>query len=163
MLRFVGAIDEEGNKTSTATAAFNQHDAGAFQKAFGEMVKTSYTELFNLHGDTAWELPFDTLISFFRNTDQTSDVVGRRQASTFQALAGLAGHGEAPAQPKPKQAKEPKAKTTKSNQGKAEPCASGCHACRGRHTARRGPDRSYRSKSAASGRPRNIRPDFPQH
>jgi hypothetical protein len=73
-----------------------------------------------LHGDTAWELPFDSLISFFRNTDQTSDVVGRRQASTFQALAGLAGHGEAPSPPKPKQAKEPKAKTTKSNQGKAE-------------------------------------------
>jgi hypothetical protein len=120
VLRFVGAIDEEGNKTSAATAAFNQHDAAAFQKAFGEMVKAAYTELFNLHGDTAWELPFDSLISFFRNTDQTSDVVGRRQASTFQALAGLAGHGEAPSPPKPKQAKEPKAKTTKSNQGKAE-------------------------------------------
>jgi hypothetical protein len=85
------------------------------------MVKAAYTELFNLHGDTAWELPFGSLISFFRNTDQTSDVVGRRQASTFQALAGLAGHGEAPSPPKPKQAKEPKAKTTKSNQGKAEP------------------------------------------
>lgn len=124
VLRFIGAIDEEGNKTNAATAAFNQHDAAAFQRDFGEMVKAAYTEIFKLHGDTAWELPFDGLISFFRNTDQTSDVVGRRQASTFQALAGLAGHGQAPAPPKPKLAKEPKVKTTKPKQGKAAPPAA---------------------------------------
>ncbi len=112
VLRFVGAIDEEGNKTTQATAAFNQHDAAAFQQAFGEMVKSAYTELFKLHNDGAWELPFDDLIAFFRNNDQTSDVVGRRQASTFQALAGLSGHGEAPALPKPK-SKDAKAKEAK--------------------------------------------------
>jgi hypothetical protein len=107
VLRFIDAIDEDGAKTSNATAAFNQHDPAAFQKAFGEMVKNAYAELFNLHQDAAWELSLDDLIAFFRNNDQTSDIVGRRQASTFQALAGLSGHGEAPAasKGKPKDAK----------------------------------------------------------
>jgi hypothetical protein len=102
VLRFIGAIDEEGNKTSTATATFNQHDPAAFQKAFGEMVKSAYVELFNLHHDTAWELPLNDLIAFFRNNDQTSDAVGRRQASTFQALAGLSNNDRTPAASSPK-------------------------------------------------------------
>jgi hypothetical protein len=101
-LRYIGAIDEEGNKTTNATTVFNQHEPAAFQQAFGDMVKEAYRELFELHGDASWELSFDKLIGFFRNADQTSDVVGRRQASTFQALAALAGHGEVPAPPKAK-------------------------------------------------------------
>jgi hypothetical protein len=100
-LRFIGAIDVEGNKTASSTTAFSQHDATAFQSAFGDLVKTAYAELFKLHLDEAWELSFDSLIAFFRTSDQTSDVVGRRQASTFQALASLAGHGEAPTAQKP--------------------------------------------------------------
>ncbi len=121
VLRFIGAIDEEGAKTSKATAALNQHDPAAFQKAFGEMVREAYAELFNLHHETAWELPFDDLIAFFRNNDQTSDIVGRRQASTFQALAGLSGHGEPPAPSKAK-SKDMKAKNGKPvKQTKAEP------------------------------------------
>jgi Family of unknown function (DUF5343) len=65
-LRFIGAIDEEGNKTEKSTGAFNQHDLTAFQQAFAEMVKAAYSELFVLHKDGAWELHFDGLISFFR-------------------------------------------------------------------------------------------------
>ena len=122
-LRFIGAIDAEGNKTTKSTAAFNQHDAAAFEQAFGEMVKVAYDELFKLHGDSAWDLPFDSLISFFRNNDQTSDVVGRRQASTFQALSGLAGHGEVPAASKPKPAKEAKAKKEKPRRAADAPAA----------------------------------------
>jgi Family of unknown function (DUF5343) len=78
------------------------------------MVKASYVELFALHGEDAWDLQLDSLISFFRNNDQTSDPVGRRQASTFQALASLSGHGEiaTPAKQSPKP-KEPKPKVTK--------------------------------------------------
>jgi hypothetical protein len=106
-LRYIGVIDEDGNKTTKATATFNLHDDTEFQKAFGEMVKDAYKELFEIYADASWEQSFDKLISFFRNADQTSDVVGRRQASTFQALAALAGHGEIPASPKQK-AKEPK-------------------------------------------------------
>lgn len=111
-LRYIGVIDEDGNKTTKATAAFNQHDDAAFQKAFGEMVMDAYKELFEIHGEASWEQSFDKLIGFFRNADQTSDVVGRRQASTFQALAALAGHGEIPA-PQKQKAKEPKAKNGK--------------------------------------------------
>ena len=95
-LRFIGAIDADGNKSSASTKTFNQHELVAFQKSFGEMIKNAYAELFTLHSDAAWELQFDGLITFFRSTDQTSDLVGRRQASTFQTLASLAGHGEAP-------------------------------------------------------------------
>jgi hypothetical protein len=109
VLRYVGAIDENGAKTSNATTVFNQHDPSAFQKAFGDMVKSAYKELFGLHGDAAWELSLDDLISFFRNSDQTSDIVGRRQASTFQALAALAGHGEVP-QPQKSKTTQPKPK-----------------------------------------------------
>jgi Family of unknown function (DUF5343) len=101
-LRYIGVIDGEGNKTPKATAAFNQHEDTEFQNDFGAMVKDAYKELFEIYGDTSWEQTFDKLIAFFRNADQTSDVVGRRQASTFQALAALAGHGEVPAPPKPK-------------------------------------------------------------
>jgi Family of unknown function (DUF5343) len=38
-LRFISAIDAEGNKTAKSTAAFNQHGDPAFQQAFGDMVK----------------------------------------------------------------------------------------------------------------------------
>jgi len=36
-------------------------------------------------------LPSGRLISFFRNSDHTSAIVGQRQTSTFQALAILSG------------------------------------------------------------------------
>lgn len=75
--------------------------------------------MFALHGDGAWELDTDQLIGFFRGADQTSDVVGRRQASTFQALASFAGHGEVAAPAKPGKPKEPKAKQVKPANGKA--------------------------------------------
>jgi hypothetical protein len=119
-LRYVGILDEEGSKTAKATAAFNQHDDAKFQTAFGDMVKDAYKELFDLHGEASWELSFDSLISFFRNADQTSDVVGRRQASTFQALAALAGHGEMPA-PQKQKSKDPKAKNGKPVKAPKEP------------------------------------------
>lgn len=113
-LRFVGAVDPDGNKSDVSNAAFLQHEDAAFQESFGEMVKKAYTGLFSLHGDAAWDLSIDSLIAFFRNSDQTSDVVGRRQASTFQALASLAGHGDGPAPPKSHaKSKEPKAKNAK--------------------------------------------------
>ena len=68
-----------------------------FQKEFSALVEAGYSALFGLHGPKAWALPADKLISFFRGTDQTSAIVGQRQATTFQVLAGLAGHGEPPA------------------------------------------------------------------
>lgn len=119
VLRFIGAIDADGNKTDTSTTAFSKHNDEDFHKAFEAMIKPAYSELFSLHNDGAWTLATDDLISFFRTSDQTSDVVGRRQASTFQALAALAGYGE-PAVPKasgkPREAK-PKAAKPKAVKG----------------------------------------------
>jgi hypothetical protein len=125
-LRFIGAIDAEGNKTEKATAAFNRHETTAFQLAFGELVKTAYADLFALHKDDAWELDLDGLITFFRTSDQTSDLVGRRQASTFQALASLAGHGEVTApQKQSTKAKETKPKAAKVKIEKASATGNG--------------------------------------
>ena len=80
-----------------------------FCKAFGALVKTSYKDLFDLHGEAAWDLDADALIGFFRANDGTSSVVGRRQASTFQLLAGFSGHGDMPVvrTPASKPAKKP--------------------------------------------------------
>lgn len=96
ILRFIGVIDADGNKTQGATTTFNKHDDAEFQGAFEKMIREAYKELFTLRGEDAWKLDDNGLISFFRNADQTSDLVGRRQAGTFQALAALAGHGEVP-------------------------------------------------------------------
>lgn len=102
VLRFVGAIDAEGKRTEKAEIVFSEHTDEDFHKAFEEMVKESYADLFALHRDSAWELPADKLIAFFRSTDKTSDLVGRLQATTFQLLAGFAGHGPVPAPTPPK-------------------------------------------------------------
>ena len=111
-LRFIGAIDAEGNKTDVSVATFNQHDDAAFQSAFGKMVQAAYKELFDLHGEDSWVIETDGLISFFRSNDQTSDLVGRRQATTFQALAVLAGKLVLTDSPKPSSTKPREAKPT---------------------------------------------------
>jgi hypothetical protein len=95
-LRFVDVIDEEGKKTEGATRVFSQHDDAAFQQAFAALVEAAYSGLFELHGGDAWTLDRDALIQFFRSTDDTSAIVGSRQASTFVALSSLSGHGDAP-------------------------------------------------------------------
>lgn len=91
ILRFVAVLDQDGKKNAEAATVFNKHDDKEFQAGFAELVQTAYSDLFGLHGESAWVLPTDKLISYFRNTDHTSAVVGQRQASTFQALAGIAG------------------------------------------------------------------------
>lgn len=97
VLRFIGAIDAEGNKTAKATSVFSEHANEEFAKAFEEMVKAAYADLFTLYTDSTWGLSADKLIAFFRSSDQTTDLVGQRQAATFQLLASFAGHGEIPA------------------------------------------------------------------
>ncbi|MGN6382297.1 MAG: DUF5343 domain-containing protein [Dyella sp.] len=91
ILRFLGIIDAEGNKDLKAASVLVQHDESEFQKGFAGIVQASYKDLFDLYGAEAWTASPDKLISFFRNTDHTSDIVGRRQASTFQTLATIAG------------------------------------------------------------------------
>lgn len=102
ILRFVKILDEEGKKTSKAGSVFAKHADAEFQKGFSEMVEAAYSDLFGLHRQETWTLSTDKLISYFRSADHTSAIVGQRQAGTFQALAGLGGHGEAPtAKPAP--------------------------------------------------------------
>lgn len=98
ILRFIKVLDDEGKKTPKASSVFTKHNDEEFQNGLAAMVEAAYSDLFSLHGKQAWDLPTDKLISYFRSTDHTSAIVGQRQASTFQALAGLSGHGEAPAQ-----------------------------------------------------------------
>ncbi|MDP9902942.1 DUF5343 domain-containing protein [Variovorax ginsengisoli] len=91
IMKFIGVLDSENKKTAAAGPVFNKHDNAEFQQEFAKLVAGPYHELFDLHGEDAWTLPLDKLISFFRNHDGTSDVVGKRQASTFQSLARIGG------------------------------------------------------------------------
>lgn len=117
VLRFLELIDNDGNKTDTATQIFSIHDSKQFEQQFSECIKESYSDLFELHGDRTWILDTDGLIQFFRSTDYTSESVGKRQARSFQTLAELAGHIEVsppkPDTPSPKRSKEKSPKQTK--------------------------------------------------
>lgn len=108
ILRFLDVIDAEGNKNAKAASVLVQHDEAEFQNGFSELIESAYKSLFELHGADAWTAPIDKLISFFRNSDHTSDIVGRRQATTFQTLATISGklQGQLPkaATAKPKKA-----------------------------------------------------------
>ena len=122
VLRFIGAIDKDGKQSEKAVHVFSQHDDADFQKAFEAMVEEAYGELFALHKADAWQLPSSKLIAFFRSKDRTTDLVGQKQAMTFQLLAGFAGHGAspAPAPTAPKPLAKPKAEKFKPEKSKAE-------------------------------------------
>lgn len=123
VLRFLGIVDDEGKKVDAKAKAFVQHKDEAFAEELGKVVKEAYEELFELHGDAAWEQDRGALTQFFRTTDHSSDVVGTRQAGTFSALAALAGHADVPvpkpntaqkkAKPAPKQAEGSERRTRK--------------------------------------------------
>jgi len=91
IMKFIGVLDAANKKTAAASPVFNKHDDAEFQQEFAKLVAAPYHELFDLHGENAWTLSVDKLISFFRNHDGTSDVVGKRQATTFQTLARIGG------------------------------------------------------------------------
>lgn len=95
-LQFVGLIDPEGNQTEAAKKVFSHHKDEEFAKSFAELVENAYSSLFELHGQDSWSLDNDDLITFFRQSDQTSDAIGRRQAGTFKVFAALSGHAELP-------------------------------------------------------------------
>ena len=105
-IRFLGLIDDDGNRTDIAGSVFSLHQDQDFQPEFSKLVQEAYTELFSLFGDAAWALDSNALITFFRQTDQSTAVVGQRQATTFKALAGIAGHAELP-EPKPSDKEQP--------------------------------------------------------
>ena len=96
ILRFLGFIDKDGNKTDVASKIFSTHDNTAFSKEFSKSIQKTYKELFDLHGEKSWDLDLDTLITFFRSSDQTTAIVGKLQSATFLILSSFAGHGDMP-------------------------------------------------------------------
>lgn len=90
-LQFLGIVDGDGKKNPAASDVFSKHDDVEFQNAFAELVKSAYSELFDLHGDGAWQLDRNKLIGYFRQADKTSEVIGTRQASVFSVFAALSG------------------------------------------------------------------------
>ncbi len=94
VLRFLGLIDNDGKKTPEATKLFTKHGDDAFSKALEAIVKKAYSDLFEHYGDDTWKSERDTLIAFFRATDETSAITGKRQAVAFETLSALSGHGE---------------------------------------------------------------------
>jgi hypothetical protein len=109
VIRFLGLIDQEGNKTEAASNAFRLHEDDQFAQQFSELAKQAYQALFELHGDGSWALDTNQLIAFFRQSDDTSALVGKLQASTFKILAALSGHGDVPEPKSPSIKKQPAA------------------------------------------------------
>lgn len=101
-LKFLGLIDDEGNKTETAKKVFLKHDDKAFAVALEKAVKEAYSSLFGQMGDTVWTADRNSLISFFRVEDETGALTAKRQAITFETLAALCGHGDTPAAKSPR-------------------------------------------------------------
>lgn len=81
VLRFLGFIDEESNKTEKAGSVFLKHNDDAFAMALEKVVKESYKDLFESVGDNAWQADRGTLIGFFRVHDETSALTATRQQS----------------------------------------------------------------------------------
>lgn len=94
ILKFLNLIDDSLGKTDKATKIFVIHKDEDFQKAFSGLVKESYSELFSLHNEDAWALDDEGLITYFRQSDQSTEIVGKRQAITFKALSGISGKRE---------------------------------------------------------------------
>lgn len=95
ILRFLGLIDEDGNRVEGTTDFFYGND-DAFASGLESTLRRTYSQLFDEMGDAVLDVPKGDLVHWFRAADKTSEVVGQRQASTFQTLAALAGHGDLP-------------------------------------------------------------------
>ena len=95
ILRFLGLIDEDGNRVQDETDYFFGSD-DSFKSGLEGTLRRAYSQVFAEMGDGALDAPKGDLTHWFRASDKTSDLVGQRQASTFQTLAALAGHGDLP-------------------------------------------------------------------
>lgn len=111
--RFLELIDDDGKRIDSATEFFYGDD-GTFSSGLDAVVSAAYQALIADHGQAAWEQSKETLTSWFRVTDKTSELVGGRQAQTFLTLAALAGHGEL---------RRPSAKPNSGSSAKREPSA----------------------------------------
>lgn len=94
ILRFLDLIDEEGLKQDVQTEFLLGNDE-KFKDGLDAQLRESYATLFAEMGEGAYKSSRDDLAHWFRGADKTSELIGRRQASTFLALAALAGKAEA--------------------------------------------------------------------
>jgi len=95
ILRFLGLIDEEGNRIEASTNYFYGGD-DVFKPGLEQTLRDTYSQLFGEMGDEVLTAERDVLTNWFRASDKTSALVGQRQATTFLTLAALAGYGEVP-------------------------------------------------------------------
>jgi hypothetical protein len=96
ILRFLSLIDEDGSRVEGKTDyLFGNGDS--FKSGLEGALRLAYSKVFDEMGDGAWDAAKDDLTHWFRTSDRTSELVGQRQALTFQTLAALAGHGDVPA------------------------------------------------------------------
>lgn len=95
-LQFIGVIDADGNPIEKNMDVFVLNNNEEFQDGFSKLIQSSYSKLFDLYGDEAWTLDDEKLLSFFRTTDKTSDIVGKRQVKVFQVFSALSGKSELP-------------------------------------------------------------------
>jgi Family of unknown function (DUF5343) len=95
ILRFLGLIDEDGTRVEDMTGYFFGSD-DAFKSGLEGTLRRAYSQVFDEMSDGALDAPKSDLAHWFRASDKTSELVGQRQASTFQTLAALAGHGDVP-------------------------------------------------------------------
>lgn len=123
-LQFLRVIDEQGKRTEKGHDVFVLGD-DAFPEAFGDLVKEAYNDLFEIRGDGAWTLPRNDLISYFRTTDKTSEVIGGRQAKLFQTFAALAGHATPDGTPSDRESKVVSRPKKGADPRKAKPSSSG--------------------------------------
>ena len=137
-LRFLGLIDASGNPTQSARDLFSRADDGDFQTTLSDIVKSQYTDLFQLRGEDVWTADRTDLVTYFRGNDQTSAIVGQRQATTFHTLRVLCGYAtkSASRRPPPKSNADSKGKESKSSKGsnaKAPVSPGSVAAARGSH------------------------------
>ncbi len=116
-LKFINLIDESGNAVPESKTLFKKMGKD-FQIGFAEVINKAYAELFEIHGENAWNLENDELTPFFKGVDDVSIKTAQRQGQTFKVFAEFAGKRE-PQSNRTAQIKSPA--STKSNTIKKEP------------------------------------------
>lgn len=128
LFKFLGFIDDDHNQTDIGKVVFLKHKDDDFAAELKKAVESAYSKLFQLHEDLTWTLESDSLIGFFRETDEKSALTAARQALVFQTLAAFAGYGEIPSlSRKKKQVSGGKStkNTTKGNKGQSGKAGKG--------------------------------------
>jgi len=88
--KFLEIINSDGSPNPNAKSLFLKSD-DEFFNGLKEIIRKAYGGLFDLFADDSWSLGIEKLVNFFRQADETSDIIGNRQARTFVALSNYVG------------------------------------------------------------------------